>query len=54
MRAYAHTHPYLLFKLEEKQLVDQSLDLLPIEKLLIIYSSQKKRSKGGFLYSLLF
>ena len=41
----------LCLKLEEKQLVDQSLC---IEKMLIVYSSQMKRSKVGFLCSMLF
>ena len=38
-------------KLEENQLVDRSLR---IEKMLIVYSSRKKRSKEGFSYSVLF
>ena len=50
-RAYTHAHPVLCLKLEENQLVDRSLH---IEKMLIIYLSQKKRSKVGFLYSMLF
>ena len=45
MRTYTHMHPCSL------ELVDQSLH---IEKMFIGYSSQKKRNKVGFLYSVLF
>ena len=41
----------LCLKLEENQHVDQSLH---IEKMLIIYSSQKKHSRVGILCSVLF
>ena len=40
----------LCLKLEEKQLADQSLY---IEKMLIVYTSQKKRNKVGFLVSVM-
>ena len=51
MRACKHAHPCSLFKLERKQLIDR---LLHLEKMLIVYSSQNKRGKVVFLYSMLF
>ena len=49
---HIHMHIVVLcLKLEEKQLVDQSLC---IEKILIICLSQMKHSKVGFLCSVLF